>query len=49
MTPDLVETIDAIFDLKVPRRWTHDNTSAEISWLNLTLGNWFTGLTDRYA
>ena len=31
MTPDLVDTIDAVYDLKVPRKWTHDNTGAEIS------------------
>ena len=33
MTPDLVDKIDAIFVLKVPKpkKCTHDNTSSEIS------------------
>ena len=31
MTPDLVDTIDSIFDLKVPKKCTHDYTSSEIS------------------
>lgn len=49
MTPDLVDTIDAIFDLRVPGKWTHDNTGAEISWLSSALGSWFSQLSDRYT
>eukprot|EP00919_Chromeraceae_sp_WS-2016_P024794 GHVR01058592.1.p1 GENE.GHVR01058592.1~~GHVR01058592.1.p1 ORF type:complete len:1591 (-),score=375.53 GHVR01058592.1:134-4906(-) len=47
MTPELQMDMDAVFDIKVPRRWTHDASGAEISWLTPSLGKWFTGLTDR--
>ncbi|EER14943.1 axonemal dynein gamma heavy chain, putative [Perkinsus marinus ATCC 50983] len=47
MTPDLLEDLNMIFDARLPRRWTHDPSGAEISWLMPTLGAWFTGLLDR--
>jgi len=37
----------SIFDARVPKRWTHDASGAEISWLMPNLGGWFTGLIER--
>jgi len=49
MTPDIQEDLYAIFDTRVPRRWTNDASGAEISWLMPNLGGWFTGLLERHA
>lgn len=48
MTVDLLEDSNCVFDLRVPKKWTHDASGAEISWLLPTIGGWCTGLTDRY-
>jgi dynein heavy chain len=47
MTVELLEDLNAIFDARVPKRWTHDASGAEISWLLPNMGGWFTGLTER--
>jgi len=47
MTSDLLEDSDSVFDSRVPKRWTHDASGAEISWLLPTIGMWFAGLLDR--
>jgi dynein heavy chain len=47
MTPELVEDLNMIYDARIPRSWTHDASGAEISWLQPSLGSWFTGLLDR--
>ena len=33
---------------RVPKKWTHDASGAEISWLLPTLGGWVTGLTEAW-
>jgi len=33
MTPDIVDSINAVFDFRVPKKWQYDPTGAEISWL----------------
>lgn len=48
MTPELVDSINAIFDFRVPRSWQYDPTGAEISWLTAGLAAWLTGLNNRY-
>jgi len=48
MTADLLEDLNSVFDGRVPRRWTHDASGAEISWLLPNIGGWFTGLLDRH-
>mmetsp|Transcript_19701 Transcript_19701/g.47811 ORF Transcript_19701/g.47811 Transcript_19701/m.47811 type:complete len:274 (+) Transcript_19701:1-822(+) len=48
MTPDLLEDLNAVYDARVPKKWTHDASGAEISWLMPNLGGWFTGLVDRH-
>lgn len=49
MTADLLEDLNSVFDGRVPKRWTHDASGAEISWLLPNIGGWFTGLLDRYT
>jgi len=49
MTVDLLEDLNSVFDGRVPKRWTHDASGAEISWLLPNIGGWFTGLLDRYT
>mmetsp|Transcript_11627 Transcript_11627/g.17624 ORF Transcript_11627/g.17624 Transcript_11627/m.17624 type:complete len:694 (+) Transcript_11627:3247-5328(+) len=48
MTPDIVSSIDAIFDFRVPYKWQYDPTGAEISWLTPSLAGWIKGLLDRH-
>ncbi|MAC17935.1 MAG: hypothetical protein CMC97_06535, partial [Flavobacteriales bacterium] len=47
MTADLMEDLNSVFDARVPKKWTHDPSGAEISWLMPNIGGWFTQLTDR--
>eukprot|EP00392_Amoebophrya_sp_AT5.2_P015401 g15603.t1 len=48
MTPELLQDLNSVFDAKVPGRWTHDPSGAEISWLSPTIGAWYTGLVERH-
>ena len=48
MTPELVNAIEAIYDVRVPTKWQYDPTGVEISWMIPTLGSWLKGLKDRY-
>jgi len=48
MTPDIVDSINAVFDFRVPRKWQYDPTGAEISWLTVSLSGWIKGLLDRH-
>jgi dynein heavy chain len=48
MTPDLVDSIDSVYDFRVPKNWVYDPTGAEIAWLMPTLGSWLKGLLDRH-
>merc|ERR1719498_1353346 len=47
MTTDLLDDLNSVFDARVPKKWTHDASGAEISWMMPNLGGWFTGLLDR--
>jgi len=49
MTTYLLEDLTSIFDGRVPKRWTHDASGAEISWLLPSVGGWFTGLLERHS
>merc|ERR1712224_892392 len=49
MTVELLQDLNAIYDARVPKRWTHDASGAEISWLLPNMGGWFTGLVERQA
>merc|ERR1711935_1058259 len=48
MTPEIVDSITAVFDFRVPYKWQFDPTWAEISWMTPSLGGWIKGLGDRY-
>lgn len=48
MTPEIVESINAVYDFRVPYKWQYDPTGAEISWLTASLAGWLKGLVDRY-
>lgn len=38
MTTKLMESINCIYDAKVPHNWMFDNTEVEISWIYPRLG-----------
>jgi len=44
MTPQIVESIDAIYDGKVPEFWLTDPSGAEISWIKPSFSTWFNSL-----
>lgn len=48
MTPQIVDSINAVYDFRVPYSWQFDPTGAEISWLTASLAAWIKGLLDRY-
>lgn len=49
MTTEILDIINNMFDLRVPKKWILDATgSVEISWLTPTLGAWMKGLKDRH-
>lgn len=48
MTPEIVESINSVYDFRVPYKWQYDPTGAEISWLTASLAAWLKGLVDRY-
>lgn len=47
MTSEILDSINAIFDARVPYRWVYDPTGAEISWVIPTLAKWFNDLIER--
>ena len=48
MTAELQETLDAIYDARVPHLWENTLTGDEFSWRLPTLGLWFTSLLSRH-
>lgn len=48
MTLEIVDSINAIFDFRVPSKWLYDPTGVEISWLTPSLAGWIKGLLDRH-
>jgi len=49
MTPQLSNTLNALFDARVPQHWVFTVGGDELSWLSSTLGVWFAGLLLRDA
>ena len=47
MTGELQETLDSMFDAKVPHYWENTLTGDEFSWRLPSLGLWFTSLINR--
>jgi len=48
MTPQIVDAINAVAELRVPHNWLYDPSGAEISWLSPSLTGWIKGLIDRH-
>jgi len=48
MTTEIVDSINAVFDFRVPKKWQFDPTGAEISWMTPSLAGWMKGLMDRH-
>lgn len=48
MTAEIVDSINAVFDFRVPYKWQYDPTGAEISWMTPSLAGWIKGLLDRH-
>lgn len=48
MTTEIVDSINAVFDFRVPKKWQYDPTGAEISWMTPSLAGWVKGLMDRH-
>jgi len=48
MTPDIVDSINAVSDFRVPRKWQFDPTGVEISWMTPGMAAWLKGLLDRH-
>jgi len=47
VTADILDSINAIFDARVPRIWLYSPAGDELSWLAPNLGVWFGGLIQR--
>jgi dynein heavy chain, axonemal len=47
VTADILDSINAIFDARVPRIWLYSPAGDELSWLAPNLGIWFGGLIQR--
>merc|ERR1711976_512892 len=47
MTPDIVDSIDALFDGGVPGTSVRDASGAEISWIKPSFPLWFNSLLER--
>lgn len=47
MTAELQETLDSVFDAKVPHYWENTLTGDEFSWRLPNLGLWFSSLLNR--
>jgi dynein heavy chain len=48
MSPQIVEAINAVGEMRVPTTWLVDPSGAEISWLAPNLGAWLKSLVDRH-
>jgi dynein heavy chain len=48
MTPDIVDSINAVSDYRVPKKWQFDPTGVEISWMTPGMAAWLKGLIDRH-
>ena len=48
MTPQIVDSINAVSDFRVPNGWQFDPTGVEISWMTPGMALWLKGLIDRH-
>lgn len=47
VTAEILDSINAIFDARVPRSWLYNPAGDELSWLSPNLGAWYAGLILR--
>jgi dynein heavy chain len=47
VTSEIMESINAMFDARVPKSWLYNPAGDELSWLSPGLGAWYGGLTSR--
>lgn len=47
MTPQIVNSIDSLYDRRVPESWLYDSGRAEISWLKPSFNLWFSSFKER--
>jgi dynein heavy chain len=47
VTTEILDSINSIFDARVPRLWLYNPAGDELSWLSPTLGMWYGGLLQR--
>lgn len=47
VTAEIMDSINAIFDARVPRSWLYSPAGDELSWLAPNLGVWYGGLLQR--
>ena len=47
VTSEIMDSINAIFDARVPRSWLYNPAGDELSWLSPGLGAWYGGLLAR--
>jgi dynein heavy chain len=47
VTEEIMDSINAVFDARVPKSWLYSPAGDELSWLSPSLGMWFTGLLLR--
>lgn len=48
MSPQIVDAINAVGEMRVPLNWLVDPSGAEISWLSPNLGAWIKSMIDRH-
>jgi dynein heavy chain len=49
VTGEILDSINAIYDARVPRSWLYNPAGDEVSWLSPTLGAWYASLLSRDA
>jgi dynein heavy chain len=48
MSPQIVDAINAVGELRIPNNWLVDPSGAEISWLSPNLSSWIKSMIDRH-
>lgn len=49
VTTEIMDSINAVYDARVPKTWLYSPAGDELSWLTPSLGNWYGGLLQRDA
>jgi dynein heavy chain len=49
VTGEIMDSINAVFDARVPKLWLYSPAGDELSWMAPNLGLWYSGLISRDA